>query len=388
MDAAAPCLAGGRGAGGAATLPRTRAQLYETQLDVCETLSAVMARARGGLPGGSAAQPSVGVHNGDGFAALKQLRAPAAACDGGPGVRGLARIGVAPSETVTRWLFTVARRRPSLTRGATRSSQTRARATPHPGSHLISRILSIGARPRADRPSVLGRRRPRPDGRRAHDARPPLVVRARRGLVSDPARRRDRVVEGAAAARRGEPDRDHAGCAWQGRQGRARADARRRRRAPGNDGRWVARWRAVDGQDRLPPPTRGSPAERQLAPAPAARRATPDDGDGSGSGDGDGDGDGGAADGADNPSWLVGSGMLLWAPPYGVEDELREVLTALGQLLKSEQHREVGTEGGVARESIPRKSIPRESIPRVSIPRESIPRESIPRDSIPRESRV
>ena len=26
--------------------------------------------------------------------------------------------------------------------------------------------------------------------------------------------------------------------------------------------------------------------------------------------------------------------MLLWAPPYEIEDELREVLTALGSLLQ------------------------------------------------------
>ena len=60
-------------------------------------------------------------------------------------------------------------------------------------------------------------------------------------------------------------------------------------------------------------------AQLLLPPAPEARMA-------SGLATGD-------ERGASNPDWLTGCGMLMWAPPFEIEDELREVLSALGSLL-------------------------------------------------------
>ena len=65
-------------------------------------------------------------------------------------------------------------------------------------------------------------------------------------------------------------------------------------------------------------PTRCLVAELSLPPAPEARVAAQE----------------AASAPAANPNWLAGCGMLLWAPPYEIEDELREVLTALGILLQ------------------------------------------------------
>ena len=65
-------------------------------------------------------------------------------------------------------------------------------------------------------------------------------------------------------------------------------------------------------------PTRCLVAELSLPPAPEARVAAQE----------------AASAPAANPNWLAGCGMLLWAPPYEIEDELREVLTALGSLLQ------------------------------------------------------
>ncbi len=65
-------------------------------------------------------------------------------------------------------------------------------------------------------------------------------------------------------------------------------------------------------------PTRCLVAELSLPPAPEARVAAQE----------------AVSAPAANPNWLAGCGMLMWAPPYEIEDELREVLTALGRLLQ------------------------------------------------------